>query len=47
MSTANPDELGPGGVLQPKPLSPDAQGVQETISDITTIAFGDACRGGN
>ena len=46
MSTANPDELGPGGVLQPKPLSPDAQGVQETISDITTIAFGDACRGG-
>jgi hypothetical protein len=46
MSTANPDELGPGGVLQPKPLSPDAQGVQETISSITSVIFGDACVGG-
>jgi hypothetical protein len=47
MSTPNPDELGPGGVLQPKPLSPDAQGVQQTISEITEIVFGDACGGGN
>jgi len=47
MSTANPDELGPGGVLQPKPLSPDAQGVQQTISEITSVLFGDACVGGN
>jgi len=47
MSTPNPDEIGPGGVLQPKPLSADAQGVQQTISDITSVLFGDACVGGN
>jgi hypothetical protein len=47
MSTTNPDEIGPGGVLQPKPLSADAQGVQQTISNITSVLFGDACVGGN
>ncbi len=46
MSTPNPDELGPGGVLQPKPLSPDAKKIQTTISQATTLVFGDACRGG-
>lgn len=45
MSTANPDELGPGGVVQPKPLSADAQHLQTLIS-VLTGGFGDACRGG-
>jgi len=47
MSTANPDELGPGGVLRPKPLSADARGVQTSIAAVTTGIFGDACDGGN
>jgi hypothetical protein len=31
MSTANPDELGPGGVLAPRPISEDGERVQDTI----------------
>jgi hypothetical protein len=31
MSTPNPDELGPGGALAPRPLSEDGQRVQDTI----------------
>jgi hypothetical protein len=31
MSTPNPDELGPGGGLAPRPISEDAKRVQETI----------------
>jgi hypothetical protein len=46
MSTPNPDELGPGGVLQPKPLSADAQQIQVDISFLTSAVFGDACTGG-
>ncbi len=46
MSTANPDELGPGGVVQAKPLSPDAQAIQQNISLLTSSLFGDACGGG-
>lgn len=46
MSTANPDELGPGGVVQPKPLSADAQQLQTNISLLTSALFGDACGGG-
>ncbi len=46
MSTANPDELGPGGVLQPKPLAPDSQQIQIDISMLTSLVFGDSCKGG-
>jgi len=46
MSTANPDELGPGGVVQAKPLSPDAQQLQANISLLTSALFGDTCGGG-
>jgi hypothetical protein len=34
MSTANPDEVGPGGVVAPKPLSADGQQVQASISSL-------------
>jgi len=37
MSTANPDELGPGGALVPKPLSADGDAIQQSISDQTAI----------
>ena len=47
MSTPNPDELGPGGVLQPKAISADARGVQTSISSVTAAIFGDGCVGGN
>jgi hypothetical protein len=46
MSTPNPDELGPGGVVQPKPLSAEAQDIQTEIASLTTAVFGDACGGG-
>jgi hypothetical protein len=44
MSTPNPDELAPGGVVQPKPLSTDAQQVQSLIGGLGS--FFDACGGG-
>ena len=46
MSTPNPDEVGPGGLLQPKPLSAEAKGVQTTIANITHALFGDGCGDG-
>ena len=47
MSTANPDEIGPDGTLQPKPLSAEATGVQTFIIQATTGIFGDTCGGGS
>ena len=41
MSTPNPEEVGPGGVLQPKPLSIEAQQIQGSIGGLGP-AF-DAC----
>ncbi len=40
MSTPNPDELGPGGVLAPRPLSEDGERVQETIIFFSSL-FGE------
>jgi hypothetical protein len=40
MSTPNPDELGPGGALAPRPLSADGESVQRTIVAFTRI-FGE------
>ena len=40
MSTPNPDELGPGGVVVPKPLGPEAREIQEFIVFATSI-FGE------
>jgi hypothetical protein len=34
MSTPNPDELGPGGTVVPKPLTTDSQAVQTAISTL-------------
>jgi len=45
MSTPNPDELGPGGVLQPKPLSADADALQALISRAAGAL--ETCHGGN
>jgi hypothetical protein len=44
MSTPNPDELGPGGVVQPKPLSADSVELQTTISTLANI-LGASCQG--
>jgi hypothetical protein len=44
MSTPNPDELGPGGVVQPKPLAADSRQIQMDISTLTNLVFGDACK---
>jgi gluconate 2-dehydrogenase gamma chain len=46
MSTPNPDEIGPGGVVQPKALSADAQQIQANISQLTSALYGDACHEG-
>jgi hypothetical protein len=35
MSTPNPDELGPGGALAPRPLSAEGLAVQQAISQFT------------
>ena len=35
MSTPNPDELGAGGALAPKPLTPDGEFIQKQISELT------------
>ena len=40
MSTPNPDELGPGGMIVPKPLSPDGQQIQNNIALFASV-FGD------
>ena len=42
MSTPNPDELGPGGVVVPKPLSTDGQNLTSLIATLSGI-FGDEC----
>lgn len=44
MSTPNPDELGPGGVLVPKPLSADATALQSSISTLANL-LGQTCQG--
>ena len=44
MSTANPDELGPGGVVQPKPLATDSRQLQMDISTLTNLVYGDSCK---
>jgi hypothetical protein len=44
MSTANPDELGPGDVVQAKPIATDSRQIQMDISTLTNLAFGDACK---
>lgn len=45
MSTPNPDELGPGGGVQPKPLSADAVDVQTNISTLANL-LGATCGDG-
>ena len=40
MSTANPDEIGPGGAVVPKPISADGKAVQDFIVLATSI-FGE------
>lgn len=37
MSTPNPDELGTGGALVPKPLSADGDFIQQQISELTAV----------
>jgi hypothetical protein len=44
MSTPNPDELGTGGVVQPKPLSADSVAVQTNISTLANL-LGATCQG--
>jgi Gluconate 2-dehydrogenase subunit 3 len=34
MSTPNPDEVGPGGAVTPRPLSEDGLALQDTIADL-------------
>jgi hypothetical protein len=44
MSTANPDEVGPGGIVVPKPLGAEGQRVQDTIVTLTGgFADGSLC----
>jgi len=42
VSTPNPDELGPGGVVVPKPLTADGQNVTSLIATLSGL-FGDTC----
>jgi hypothetical protein len=44
MSTPNADELGPGGIVQPKPLSEEAVALQTNISTLADI-LGQTCQG--
>ena len=46
MSTPNPDELGPGGIVQPRPLSAVGEKVQSSIATLTATVYGDACKSG-
>jgi hypothetical protein len=43
MSTPNPDELGPGGVIVPLPLSPDGQAMQTSITALTSVFSDGRC----
>jgi len=43
MSTPNPDELGPGGVVVPKPLSADGLTMRNLIATLSGL-FGDECQ---
>ena len=43
MSTPNPDELGAGGTLAPRPLGPMASSIQTSIIDPDAAIFGDGC----
>jgi hypothetical protein len=45
MSTPNPDELGPGGIVTPKPLTPDGTALTDLIATLSGI-FGDGCEVG-
>ncbi len=42
MSTPNPDELGPGGTVVPRPLTPDGAAVQSSIATLANIIPVDA-----
>jgi len=42
MTTPNPDEIGPGGALSPRPLSADGQRVQTNILTFANL-LGDGC----
>jgi hypothetical protein len=44
MSTPNPDELGPGGVVQPKALAPSSKQLQESIATLSNLLS--TCSGG-
>jgi hypothetical protein len=37
VSTPNPDELAPDGSLVPRPLGPDGDSIQRSISELTSI----------
>jgi hypothetical protein len=43
MSTANPDELGPGGTVVPRPLTKDGQDIQDNITQLTAGFANGAC----
>ncbi len=43
MSTPNPDELGPGGVVVPKPLTADGAAMQNTIVQLSSFFSSGAC----
>ncbi len=40
MSTPNPDEVGPGGTVVPKPLSSDGQYIQQSIAFLSMLLGG-------
>jgi gluconate 2-dehydrogenase subunit 3-like protein len=40
MSTPNPDEVGPGGTVVPKPLSADGQYIQQTLAYLSMLFGG-------
>jgi len=43
MSTPNPDELGPGDTVQPRPLTPDGAHIQNSIATFTAIFDDGVC----
>jgi hypothetical protein len=43
MSTPNPDEVAADGSLQPRPLTPDGEAMQEAIAMLTSIFADGRC----
>jgi hypothetical protein len=43
MSTPNPDELGPGGTVVPRPLTPDGKAIQNSILTTAGLFGNGAC----